>query len=185
MLETTDRSNWWLSWTVAIMQTTRQSWWWISTSDLYLNHCHLFTFMKPLSATSSLRLCCHMATELQCIKYSGIANSEFSNFFKMCEYQSSQYVLCIGAWWATVGTYTSMWASILCIHTVLSLVEVKVFRRKNLHMDVTEDWAQNPYCRSPVCEIWNYNSFVAEDRGLFRFYAMLTGCCCLKELLCM
>jgi hypothetical protein len=43
------------------------------------------------------------------------------------------------------------------------------FRRNNLHMDLTEDWTQDHLSRSPVCEIWNYNSFIAEDRGLWGF----------------
>lgn len=60
------------------------------------------------------------------------------------------------------------------------------FRRKNLHMDLTEDWTQDPLSKSPVCEIWNYNSFVAEDRGLWGFMpcwlvvVVLKACCACK-----
>ena len=70
----------------------------------------------------------------------------------------------------------------LCIHTVLSWTEVKVSEEKNLPMDLTEDWTQDPLSRSPVHEIWNYNSFVAEGRGLWRFMlcwlvvVVLEGC---------
>ena len=62
----------------------------------------------------------------------------------------------------------------------------KGFRRKNLHMDLTEDWIQDPLYRSPVCEIWNYNSFVVEDSGLCGFMpcwlvvVVLEDCCACK-----
>jgi hypothetical protein len=45
-------------------------------------------------------------------------------------YLYSKFFYAHWAWWATVGTYTSMWASILCIHTVLPLAEVKVSEKK-------------------------------------------------------
>jgi len=61
------------------------------------------------------------------------------------------------------------------------------FRRKHLHMDLTEDLTHDRLSRSPMCEIWNYNSFVAEDRGLWGFMpcwlvvvVVLEDCCACK-----